>query len=153
VAVVEKWVPNSPQGFKGPLITRDVWNFGDLLACHPAEPGAVLVQTTTAGHLSHRELKVRSIAEAYHWAAAGNSVVLHGWAKRGPRGGKKAWQCVERRLELDLKDYPAANARYEASLAEAGAGAAAPVQLGLAALEPAAAAKKPNKDRVKRKSK
>jgi hypothetical protein len=93
--VVEKWVPNSPAGFKGPLITRDAWNFGDILAVKVGIAGATLVQTTSGSNVSARIAKIRSIAEAGIWLAAGNSIVAHGWRKVGPRGKRKVWECRE----------------------------------------------------------
>lgn len=91
--VVEKWVPASPKGFKGPIITRDAWNFGDILAARVGESGALLVQTTSGPNVSARLAKIRSIAEAGIWLAAGNRIVIHGWSKRGPKGATKHWTC------------------------------------------------------------
>jgi len=95
VAVVEKWVPSGPAGFKGPIITRDVWNFGDILACKVGQIGATLVQTTSGTHVAERLEKMRSIAEVGIWIAAGNRVVVHGWRKVGDVGKRKVWECRE----------------------------------------------------------
>lgn len=92
-AVVEKWVPASPAGFKGPIITRDAYNFGDILACKVGEPGALLVQCTTGSHLAARRAKIQSIPEAGIWLAAGNSIWLMGWSKMGKAGARKLWHC------------------------------------------------------------
>ena len=91
--VVEKWVPASPKGFKGPIITRDAWNFGDILAVKVGVPGAMLVQTTSGPNVSARLAKIRSIAEAGIWLAADNRIIIHGWAKRGSKGETKHWTC------------------------------------------------------------
>lgn len=91
--VVEKWVPSSPAGYKGPIITRDAWNFGDILAVRIGLPGATLVQTTTASNMAARITKIHQIAEAGIWLAAGNRIVVHGWRKSGDRGKRKVWSC------------------------------------------------------------
>lgn len=91
--VVEKWVPAGPAGFKGPIITRDAFNFGDLLACRIGETGAVLVQTTTNDHVATRIAKIRGIAEAGIWLASGQRILVHGWAKKGSKGARKLWTC------------------------------------------------------------
>ena len=106
VCVVEKWVPNSPQGFKGPLITRDAWGFGDLLACKAHVPGAILVQTTSGPNASARLEKMKSIPEAQTWLLAGNRIVIHSWLRRGPRGERKLWSCREVEVTLELLREP-----------------------------------------------
>jgi hypothetical protein len=98
VWVVEKWVPATPCGFKGRLITRDVWNFGDILAVRIGQPGATLVQTTSGSNVSARLDKIRTIAEAGIWLASGNRIEVHGWRKTGPRGMRKVWTC--RKIEV-----------------------------------------------------
>lgn len=92
--IVEKWVPATPSGYKGRIITRDAWNFGDILACKVGMPGALLVQTTTGDNASKRVAKIRGIAEAGIWLAAGNQIHVHSWRKRGGRGKRKLWDCV-----------------------------------------------------------
>jgi hypothetical protein len=84
--IVEKYV--------APIRQRiDAFHFGDILAVKVGIPGATLIQTTTASHAANRLDKIRSIAEAGIWLAAGNRIVIHGWAKRGPRGKHKVWTC------------------------------------------------------------
>ncbi len=96
VAVVEKWVPSSPAGFNGPLITRDVWNWGDLLAVHPQHTGAALVQTTTGSNAAARATKARGNADLIAWLAAGNRLILHGWRKL-----KGRWQVAECDIKIE----------------------------------------------------
>lgn len=91
VAVVEKWIPATPAGFKGPIKRSDVWQFGDLLAAKVGEPGATLIQTTSGTNVSARVNKIKGIAESGIWLAAGNKIVVHGWSKKGPRGKAKRW--------------------------------------------------------------
>lgn len=92
--IVEKWVPSTSAGYKGPIITRDAWNFGDILAAKIGQPGALLVQTTSGSNASTRVKKIRQIAEAGIWMAAGNGIVVHSWAKRGQAGKRKLWNCT-----------------------------------------------------------
>jgi len=92
-SIVEKWVPSTPAGYKGRIIRHDVWNFGDILACKVGVRGALLVQTTTGSNSSARLNKIKGIAEAGIWLAAGNSIEVHGWARRGAKGKRKLWDC------------------------------------------------------------
>lgn len=94
-AVVEKWVPAGPAGYKGAIITRDAWNFGDILACKVGEIGATLVQTTTSANMASRIAKIKTIPEAGIWLASGNRIVVHGWSKKGDAGKRKLWECRE----------------------------------------------------------
>lgn len=91
--VVEKWVPASPQGFKGRIITRDAFNFGDILAARVGELGALLVQCTTGDNAAARVAKIKSIAEAGIWLAAGNRIEVWAFSKMGKAGARKTWQC------------------------------------------------------------
>lgn len=95
VAVVEKWVPNGPLGYKGPIITRDVWNFGDILAVRSSQVGAVLVQSTSGTNVSARIKKILETAEAGIWLAAGNRIFVDGWRKMGKKDERKLWECRE----------------------------------------------------------
>lgn len=75
-------------------IRIDAFGFGDLLACKP--PGMIaLVQTTTGTHLAERREKILSLTEHADWKAAGGIIILHGWAKQGPRGKRKRWTLRE----------------------------------------------------------
>lgn len=81
-------------------ITRDAFGFGDLLAAHPLE-GIALVQVTSTGNVNAREKKMleTEIAQrVFVWKRAGGKVLLHGWAKRGPRGERKLWTLTEKML-------------------------------------------------------
>jgi hypothetical protein len=86
VCVVEKWIPQMRRRV-------DAFRFGDLLACKVGSSGAMLVQTTSGTNASARIKKIRTIAEAGIWLAAGNAIQVHGWSKCGPRGKRKTWQC------------------------------------------------------------
>jgi hypothetical protein len=95
-AIVEKWIP--PRGKMKFGIRRDVWNFGDLLACRPpmqGQPGVTaLVQCCSTDVAAHR-WKCYSQKEFYIWRDAGNKVFLQSWQLRGAKGEKKRWTLVE----------------------------------------------------------
>lgn len=61
---------------------QDLFGFADLFAFH-RDGRVLLVQTTTAAHLSDRLAKVRDSFEASAWVLAGHALELHGWD--GPR--------------------------------------------------------------------
>jgi len=76
----------------------DVFGFGDLLVCEP-DFGIALVQCTTMGHLAEREAKIRDEYRTYTFLESGGRILLHGWAKKGPRGKRKTWQLTEREIK------------------------------------------------------
>lgn len=98
VAVVEKWLKHPNMQFGRRI---DVWNFGDILACRPADdrlPAVTALVQVTSGthHADHRaklqgrarSRKKKDIAEAKSiaaavrtWKACGNVVWLISWSK------------------------------------------------------------------------
>src|SRR5690349_222122 len=70
----------------------DFANFADIIAFQPGK-GIVAVQTTTAANLAARIAKIKAEPRAATWLAAGGKIVAQGWAKRGPRGKVKHWEC------------------------------------------------------------
>ena len=95
--VVERYNPYAK-------IRIDLFGFIDLVAIKEGESGVVGVQTTSASNLSARYKKILLIPEARIWLATGNRILLHGWAKKGPRGKRKLWHTVERWLTLEEYD-------------------------------------------------
>lgn len=93
VCVVEKWIPATPAGYKGRILRSDAFGFGDLLAAKVGVPGSTLVQTTSGSNVAARIAKIKGIAEAGIWMAAGNRIEVHGWRKVGERGKRKLWEC------------------------------------------------------------
>ncbi len=91
--VAEAWLPHVHR-------RRDLFGFADVAAVHPRLSGPLLVQTTTAAHLSTRRKKVCESAAARLWLRAGGRIQLHGWERRAGR-----WRC--RRLELHGEDLAA----------------------------------------------
>jgi hypothetical protein len=93
-------------------ITRDAFNFGDLLAALPStteedgsDGGIALIQVTggQGGNLMARVRKIMEepeIAELAHkWLKSGGWIFAHGWAKRGARGKPKRWTLKIKSIE------------------------------------------------------
>ena len=76
--VVERRLP-------GCFITRDLFGIADLFAVHPGERTVLLVQATTAAHVTDRLRRVRGQPDLPALLAAGVRVEVWGWAKRGGR--------------------------------------------------------------------
>lgn len=93
--IVERWVPASGAGYKGPLVRRDAFGIADILAVKVGVIGATLVQVTSGSNVSSRLAKIKASAEAAIFLAAGNRLVIHGWSKMGKAGKRKTWQCRE----------------------------------------------------------
>lgn len=79
---------------------NDLFGFIDIAAIHPNRRGVLGIQTTTGSHLANRITKAESLAAYNVWLASGNAVEFHGWAKKGPRGKMKRWQCNIHRVDL-----------------------------------------------------
>jgi len=116
VAKVEAWIP--PRGAMKFGVRRDVWGFGDLLACipkvtwhdktthiqigEPLPPRIALIQCCSdsggkAGMQAHKE-KILAIPEYRYWKLCGGIVLLHGWKRRKPRGQRAQWILSEEEL-------------------------------------------------------
>ena len=86
VEIVEKWNMWS-------RTRRDLFNMFDLLALHP-DGTLVGVQVTSTAHVAERIAKLEANPLLAVWAKK-NTAVVHGWAKRGPRGKRKLWTLKE----------------------------------------------------------
>lgn len=97
--VVERWNAHARRRL-------DLFGFIDVVALD-GQPGVLGVQTTTADHVSHRLEKLRTeVAGAMlRWIEAGNRLVIHGWAKRGPRDTRKRWTLTERHITVEDLDW------------------------------------------------
>ncbi len=121
---VEQRIPHT-------FITRDLFNFGDVLAldcygpgeelCFPGlddtvisinqagapRMGSLLIQTTAdnGGNVAKRADKIRSQcrAEAIAWLERGNRIEVWGWGKRGKEGKRKLWTL--RIVSVTLADF------------------------------------------------
>lgn len=102
VEVVEKWVPATPQGYKGNIIRKDLFGFCDLLAVKGDV--VLLVQTTSNDNLSARLQKILALPIARYWLTSDSrKIVVHGWAKKGARERRKLWECRE--VPVTLQDF------------------------------------------------
>src|SRR5215472_11142405 len=92
--VVEKWNQYA-------RVRQDAFGFGDILAIKMDAKNwfdtrhIALVQTTTTPNMAARRNKINALWLADKWRDAGGLVILHGWAKRGPRGKRKKWELTE----------------------------------------------------------
>lgn len=84
VEVVERWNPYA-------RIRQDLFNFIDMVAIKPGHP-ITGIQVTAAG-ASSRVKKIQAAPAARLWLLAGGNLLVHSWAKRGPRGKRKVYQC------------------------------------------------------------
>lgn len=91
--VVERWNP-------GARVRQDFLGFADILAVRPIAfiegqgtraDGVLAVQACVTGDQSKRLAKIQQEPKAAVWRAAGNTIEVWGWAKRGPRGKRKVW--------------------------------------------------------------
>jgi hypothetical protein len=87
--VVEQTIPHT-------FIKRDLFGCVDVLALDGL-PGVLGIQVTSSSNVAARVAKMRTeCAEAVGaWLAAGNRLVVHGWAKRGKAGSRKVWTLRE----------------------------------------------------------
>jgi hypothetical protein len=66
-----------------------MFGFADILAVGNGE--IVAVQTTSNANLSARQKKILAEPRAHTWVINGGIIQLIGWAKKGPKGGRKLW--------------------------------------------------------------
>tara|TARA_R110000824_G_scaffold246105_1_gene435168 strand:+ start:1359 stop:1757 length:399 start_codon:yes stop_codon:yes gene_type:complete len=78
---------------------KDFLGFIDILCLRPAEKGMVGIQSTSGSNFNSRLKKALALETLDLFVNNGNIFEVHGWAKRGPRGKRKTWQC--RRLKID----------------------------------------------------
>jgi hypothetical protein len=86
----------------------DLFGAFDLLAVRPDAAGVLGVQATTGDNAAARVRKLVENPAVRVWLLAGNTAEVWGWSKRGPRGGRKTWGVVCRKVSLG--DLPAAEA-------------------------------------------
>jgi hypothetical protein len=104
-AVVESWVPKIER-------RRDLWGFGDILACHPRDRLFLIVQATSMGNVSARLNKARSKGALALWLRAGGEFEVWGW---GPSGVKRvAVQAGD--LRTAILEQPARRGKKPAGL-------------------------------------
>lgn len=85
VEIVEKWNQFS-------RTRKDLFGFIDLVAVRGNE--ILGVQTTSGSNVSARIEKIKCTPGFVTWLhLPTRRVIVHGWAKRGPRGKAKHWTC------------------------------------------------------------
>lgn len=89
VSVVEKWNPHSKT-------RNDLFGVGDLLAIRGDI--VALVQVTSAANLGSRRIKIGESLTPAWWKTGNRIILLHGWAKKGPRGKRKLWMHTQEEL-------------------------------------------------------
>jgi hypothetical protein len=94
-AVVEKWNPHV-------RIRQDLFGWIDVISVDPKGFGVIGIQTTTQQNAAARIEKARGKCSGAltAWLLAGNSLRLHSWAKRGPRGQRKMWTLSETEVAI-----------------------------------------------------
>ena len=89
-------VSNRP-GVEGSIL-RDAFGFGDLLYMGHGIIG--LCQSTSGQNKASRVQKILGLSEARKWLECGGKILVHGWAKRGPKGKRKLWSAGESTISL-----------------------------------------------------
>ena len=86
--VVERWIGGGK--FR---VRKDFLGFADLIVLRMSHlfPQILAVQATSGTNVAHRVAKMLETPEALEWLRAGGLIHIHGWAKRGARGKRKAW--------------------------------------------------------------
>lgn len=99
----------------------DAWGFADLIAVRADIVGTLYIQSTTTDHQAERRQKVLDAKATRTILLAGNQIVVHGWAKKGPRG-QKTWQVTESRCLLvsDDEDVEPGLAFVEREISDSG---------------------------------
>jgi hypothetical protein len=95
VGIVERWIAQVGR-------RSDLFGFADLLAIR-ANDKPLLLQVTTAGHVSDRLAKCRREPNVRTWLRTGSALAIHGWHKVA---GK--WTCRVVPIVLDDCDGVAA---------------------------------------------
>lgn len=105
-ATVERWNPGA---------RRRVDLFGgiDIIAVHPLFVGVLGIQVTTKAHMADRFTKLTTppvVEKMRRWLDAQNALEIWGYAKAGPRGGRKTWQLTRR--VVSLRDLEATHGNH-----------------------------------------
>lgn len=94
-AVVEKWIPQTRRRL-------DMFGAIDIVAIRPGETAGI--QCTSQSNASARIKKLQAEPNMKDWLAAGNRLMVIGWAKKGPRGKRKTWQPTVTEITADKLD-------------------------------------------------
>ena len=87
---------------------KDLFNFADMVAVRPGQPGTTYIQTTSGSNVSSRVSKlisdpevskrVRSVLLSF------NTVHINGWRKLKKKVNRKSWQVKILSIEIDGPD-------------------------------------------------
>lgn len=72
----------------------DLFGFADIVAVRAGEPGVTAIQVCWKDVPAHVE-KLNAIPAVSTWLSCGNRLVIHSWAKKGPRGKRKVWTLAQ----------------------------------------------------------
>lgn len=101
-AIVERWNAYAK-------VRQDLFGFIDILAVKD-EDMTLAIQTTTMDHMQERVQKVLAEPRAKVWCSSiFRKIIVHGWAKRGPRGKRKEWTLRE--IEIDFSTFTSTGPR------------------------------------------
>lgn len=91
VANCERKIPCTPAGYRGRLVTQDLFGIIDTLAIHPLAHGSMLAIQSTAG-AAHgaRRTKILGSEVTAVWLRYA-ALEVWSWSKRGGRGKRKLW--------------------------------------------------------------
>jgi len=98
VANCEKKLPTTAAGWKGPLVTQDLYGFIDTLAVD--QMLLLAVQSTSGSNHAAHVTKCRE-APAFVALSSHLQIEVWSWAKRGPRGKRKLWTLRRESLTSD----------------------------------------------------
>ena len=96
VGTVEQRIPHT-------FITRDLYNFADLIAMSPAR-GIMLVQATGGNNMAARVDKVRAEARHAIWLASGGRIQVHCWVKRAKQKNRECRILEITKVQAEIKE-------------------------------------------------
>lgn len=70
------------------FITRDCFNFADIIAIKPFRK-ITLIQATGGGHLQERLDKIQAEPRALTWLICGGSILIHDWRQYAGERGRR----------------------------------------------------------------
>jgi len=96
VGTVEHRIPHT-------FITRDLFNFADLIAMSPTR-GILLVQVTGGNNMAARVDKVRAEARHAIWLASGGRIQVHCWVKRAKQKNRECRILEITKVQAEIKE-------------------------------------------------
>ncbi len=87
-------IPSKVHPGKWEMFKRDLFNFADLVGVHVDCLGTTYFQVTSSSNKVARQQKIEATPQVPIILRSGNTVELHCWGKKGPRGARKLWTLV-----------------------------------------------------------